>query len=221
MVYSFKFLFSFMSWALVPRGYFHALKSRISSKLGFVRRDIRRGLIVCNPGQALVMSEINPPRRTLSVLGDMQHPDAFGRYKPVAGRGNHLRTIHRRAVDKYDHIGVLLDSSRFPEVGQQRCFIGALLNLARQLRQQDNRNIEFLCEQFCRTAGGSYLPLAGAVRIAGRGVEKLQVVDNDHPAPSPAVHCLTLRAYSPYGDIGPVVEVHRYCRKLRAGLLQL
>lgn len=99
---------------------------------------------------------ISDPSRPL-YFGYMQHPDAFGRYKPVAGRGNHLRTIHDRTIDKYDHIGVLLDSSRFPEVGQQRCFIGALLNLARQLRQQDNRNIEFLGQQFGRTAGGSYL----------------------------------------------------------------
>ena len=121
-----------MSWELVPRGYFHALKLRIASKRLGLLSYIRRGAVVVGyPGQALVMSEINPTRRPLSVLSDMQHPDAFGRYKPVAGRGNHLRTIHRRAVDKCDHIGVLLDGSLFPEVGQQRCFIGALLNLTR------------------------------------------------------------------------------------------
>lgn len=134
------------------------LKSRITSKwLGHLSY-IRRGAVVVGyPGQALIVPKVYPTRRALSIFGYMQHPDAFGRYKPVAGRGNHLRTIHDRTIDKYDHIGVLLDSSRFPEVGQQRCFIGALLNLARQLRQQDNRNIEFLGQQFGRTAGGSYL----------------------------------------------------------------
>ena len=106
-----------MSWTLVPRGYFHALKLRIASKrLGLPGCVRRRILIVRYPGQALIVPKVYPTCRALSIFSYMQHPDAFGRYKPVSGRGNHLRTIHRRAVDKCDHIGVLLDGSRFPKV---------------------------------------------------------------------------------------------------------
>ena len=121
-----------MSWTLVPRGYFHALKLRIASKRLGLLSYIRRGAVVVGyPGQALVMSKTNAPCRALSVLGDMHQPHPLGRNDPVSARVYLGSPVHCRTINKRDHICVLLDSSRFPKVGQQRCFIGALLNLTR------------------------------------------------------------------------------------------
>ena len=150
----------------------------------------------------------------------MQQPDALGRNGPISSRVYLGPAVHCRTVDEGHDIGVLLDGARFPEVRKHRGFIGSFLYFARQLRQQDNRNIEFLCEQFCRTAGGGDLPLAGAVRVPACRVEQLQIVDNDHPAPSPAGHSLTLRAYIPHRNIGPVIEVNRQRGKFRGGLFE-
>ena len=57
-----------------------------------------------------------PDDETIMERVPQNYVVAFGRYKPVAGRGNHLRTIHRRTINKRDHICVLLDGSRFPQV---------------------------------------------------------------------------------------------------------
>ena len=60
-----------------------------------------------------------------------------------------------------------------------------------------------------------------AAAISRSRVEKLQVVDNDHTALAPAVHRLTLRADSPYRDVGAIVEENRHSRKGGAGRLYL
>ena len=135
----------------------------------------------------------------------MQQPDALGRNGPVSPRVYLGPAVHRRTVEEQHHIGVLLDGSRFPEVRKHRGFIGSFLDFARQLRQQYDGHVEFLCEQLRGPAGGRDFPLAGAVSITGCRVELLQIVNDDHPAPSPAVHRLALRAYSPYRDISAIV----------------
>ena len=54
--------------------------------------------------------------------------------------------ISRKVVISLKHLpeGILLNGSRFPEVRKHRGFIRTVLNLARQLRQQDNGHVEFL-----------------------------------------------------------------------------
>ena len=55
--------------------------------------------------------------------------------------------------------------------------------------------VDLLCQQFCGAACLCYLPLTGRGTIACRSIEQLQIVDNDHTAPSPTLHCTALRAY--------------------------
>lgn len=106
-----------MSWTLVPRGYFHALKLRIASKRLGLLSYIRRGAVVVGyPGQALVMSKTNAPCRALSVLGDMHQPHPLGRNDPVSARVYLGSPVHHRTIEEQHHVGILLNGSRLPKV---------------------------------------------------------------------------------------------------------
>jgi hypothetical protein len=48
------------------------------------------------------------------------------------------------AEHEHHHVRVLFDRARFAQVGQLRALVVAVLDLARQLRQGDHRNVEFL-----------------------------------------------------------------------------
>ena len=52
------------------------------------------------------------------------------------------------AIDKGDDVGVLLDTARFAKVGHQRLWRIAGLRCTRELRQSEDRNIQFLCQAF-------------------------------------------------------------------------
>lgn len=69
-------------------------------------------------------------------------------------------------------------------------------DVARQLRYQNDGTSNSLASSL-PTADGGNLTLAGRIRVAGRGVEKLQVVDNDHTALAPAVHRLHCERIAP------------------------
>ena len=82
-------------------------------------------------------------------------------------------------VDEHHDVGVLLDRTGLAKVGQLRMLVVAAFDLARQLRQGDHRNIEFLCQRF--QAGGDLGDFLHPVVIAAfaRALQQLDVVDHD------------------------------------------
>ena len=51
------------------------------------------------------------------------------------------------AVDEQHHVGVLLDRARLAQVGELRALVVAVLDLARELREGDDRHLELLGER--------------------------------------------------------------------------
>src|SRR5262245_42514181 len=68
------------------------------------------------------------------------------------------------AVDEHDDVGVLLDRTRFAQVGELWPLVLALLDGAAQLRQRDDRDVEFLGE--CLEAACYLRDLLHAVVLA-------------------------------------------------------
>ncbi len=52
------------------------------------------------------------------------------------------------AVNKHDDVGVLFDTAGFTQVGHDRAFVGTAFQAAIQLRQGDNRDIQFFRQGF-------------------------------------------------------------------------
>ena len=80
------------------------------------------------------------------------------------------------AVQEDDHVRVLLDRSGLAQVGHDRALVGAFLDLAIELAQQDHRDSERLGEpfQFARDVAvlGRFLRLA-------RPTHDVQMIDPD------------------------------------------
>ena len=84
------------------------------------------------------------------------------------------------AEHEHDDVGVLLDGARFAQVGELRALVLAVLHRARELRQGDDRHVQFLGQGL--EAGGDLRHLLHAVvALAGAARHQLQVVD-DHEA---------------------------------------
>src|SRR5262249_7386949 len=52
------------------------------------------------------------------------------------------------AIDECDKVRILFDCTRLTEVSELRTMIGAVLGRARQLRQRNERDIQFLRQRF-------------------------------------------------------------------------
>ena len=83
-----------------------------------------------------------------------------------------------RAVDEAYDVGILLDGARLAEIGKNRPLVLACLRASVQLRQRDDRYVEFLGESLERARYGRHLLLAASQFHAG-GVHQLEVVDHD------------------------------------------
>ena len=83
------------------------------------------------------------------------------------------------AVDEHDHVGILFDRSGFAEVGELRALVVALLHRARQLRQRDNRHVEFLGDRLQAPGdfGNLLHPVVDSLH-AGRA-HQLEIVDDE------------------------------------------
>lgn len=83
-------------------------------------------------------------------------------------------------MDEADDVGILLDSSRFTEVGQLRTLVVvvAVFHLTAQLRQGNDWNVQLLGQLLERTGNHTYFLLAAA-KLHAAGVHQLEVVDND------------------------------------------
>src|SRR5882762_753375 len=88
-------------------------------------------------GAILYESELHPTRRAVALLGN----DEFS----FALQVRIVLLIDLFAEYEGNHVGVLLNRSRFPQVGQLWTVIAATaLRGATQLRQRDDRNCELL-----------------------------------------------------------------------------
>src|SRR3569623_52437 len=82
------------------------------------------------------------------------------------------------AVHEQHDVGVLFDRAGFAKVGQLRALVVARLDLTRELRQRDNRNIEFLRQRL--QAGGDLGDfLHAVVGTLARTRQELDVVDDE------------------------------------------
>ena len=87
------------------------------------------------------------------------------------------------AVHEHDNVGILLDRARFTQVGELRALVLAVLDLARELRQGDDRHGQLLGQRL--QAGRDLRDLLhaafrGAPRRAG---QQLQIVDDQQAEP--------------------------------------
>src|SRR5690606_22632701 len=84
------------------------------------------------------------------------------------------------AINEHDDVGVLLDRAGLAQVGELRPLVLALFDGARELRQRQDRNIEFLRDGL--EAAGDLRDLLYAVldAAAARTPHELQIVDDDH-----------------------------------------
>src|SRR5665213_3784851 len=83
------------------------------------------------------------------------------------------------AVHEHHDVGVLFDRTGFTQVGQLRALVVAAFDLARQLRQRDDRNVQFLGQRF--QAGGDLGDfLHAVVGTLARPLQQLDVIDHDH-----------------------------------------
>ena len=73
------------------------------------------------------------------------------------------------AEHEHDDVGVLLDGARFAEIGKLRPLILAVFDLARQLRERNDRHGQFLGQRFeARGDLGDLLDAVVAARLASR-----------------------------------------------------
>jgi hypothetical protein len=132
-----------------------------------------------------------------------------------AGDGSEARTIGVGAslevvlfaVDGHDDIGVLFDASAVAQVRELRPLVGAILDLAAQLRRRQHRHVEFLDQrlQAARDLGDF---LHAAVTF-GRAFHQLRIVDDDQTEPLRALQPPRLSAKRQNGKAGRLVDEQR------------
>ena len=116
-------------------------------------------------------AEIYISGRTVTMLGY----DELGHIELAVFCGE-LGIVLIIAVDKHDDVGILLDGAGISKVGELRSVAVAGFDSARELRQCDDRNIEFF-SQSLETSGDFRDLLDGAVVIPF-GSHQLEVVNN-------------------------------------------
>src|SRR5260364_254348 len=118
-----------------------------------------------------VLTQKGQPRdagRAIALLANADLGNAFVRT---------VRVIDFIAVDKENHIGVLLDGAGFAQIGHHRTFIGALFEAAIQLRKRNHRHIQLFCQTLQRARNlGNF---SRAVFTGRCRRHQLQIIDND------------------------------------------
>ena len=115
-------------------------------------------------------------------LGLAVHAFAFGepfREFLTVGLGGlaHLMIVFFAEYEEHD-VGVLLDQSQLSQIRQLRPLVLAAFDLARQLRERKNRNVELFRQRL--EPGGNFSDFLHAAfgRPAGRSLQELKVIDN-------------------------------------------
>src|SRR4029078_656635 len=110
---------------------------------GASRGSVSKALEAC---MFLDERELRGPCRSVARLADDDLGNAFGTLIRCAIG----ITVLFFTIDEHDDVGVLLESARLAQVRQLRSMIGPRLRRARQLRERDDRYLEFLRQPFER-----------------------------------------------------------------------
>src|SRR5579872_3209926 len=140
---------------------------------------------VAETGHARLELELDGAGRAVALLADyhlglavherhVQLPFfVFGR----ARAGLLVGEIILLAKHEHHDVRVLLDRTGFAKIGQLRALVVTVFDLTRQLRQRDDRNVEFFGERL--QTGGDFRDFLDAVVGAPRrALEELNVVDH-------------------------------------------
>ncbi len=121
------------------------------------------------------------------------------------------------AIDEPDHVGVLLDRARFPQVRELRPLVLALLDLAAELGESDDRNAELLGERL--EAAADLRDLVDAVVVAAppRALEELEIVDDDEADAALPLEPAGAGAERRDGEARRVVDIERQAFELGRG----
>ena len=124
------------------------------------------------------------------------------------------------AEDKHDDVGILLDRTRFAQIGQHRAFVLALFDRPAELGERHHRNIELLGHGLQRLGDHrDFLhPVVGA--RAGARPHQLQIVDDDQGQALLTHQAAHPRAQLGDGDGRRVVNVQRRPLQALAGPYQ-
>ena len=89
--------------------------------------------------------------------------------------------------DKHDDVGILLDGSRFTQVAQLRAFVVAVFDLAAQLAERDDGDVEFLGDGLEALGDlGNLIDPVFIIRSA-RGFHELKIIYDEHVEPMGAL----------------------------------
>ena len=86
--------------------------------------------------------------------------------------------VHLVAVEEQDHVGVLLDAAGLADVGHDGALVAARLDLAVQLRQRDDGNLQILGERLEAARDLGQL-LHAILLLLIEAAHELQVIDDD------------------------------------------
>src|SRR5690349_1959734 len=143
---------------------------RTLSRYSLSRQVIRLRLVVEELGDVVAEDELEIADGAVALLGDDDLGDALLL---------RLLVVHLVAIDERDEIGVLLDGTRFAEVGELRAVIaGALFGATRELRERKQRHVQFLGDGLEAARDLRDLLLA-RFDLAFDG-HQLEVIDHDH-----------------------------------------
>src|SRR5207245_3479095 len=95
------------------------------------------------------------------VLDEIDLSDAFLRGVAV---------VNLFAVDEQDHVSLLLNRARFPQIRHHRPLVLALLDRTVQLRQRNHGYLHFLGERL--QSPGTFRNLGGAVLLRARHLHR-------------------------------------------------
>ena len=111
------------------------------------------------------------------------------------------------AEHEHHDVGVLFDRAGFAQVRQLRALVLAAFDLARQLRQGDDRDVELLSDGLQPL--GDFRHLVHAAVLGGRGAQKLQVVHDQQVQPPRPLQLPCARGKLVDRQRGRVVDIQR------------
>src|SRR5262249_44734525 len=94
---------------------------------------LRRGEVL-EAGELAGRCELDDADRTVALLADdeLGHAVSISMRLPLLG-------VHVFPVDEHDHVGILLERTRFPQVRELRAVVRARLGCAAELGEHDDR----------------------------------------------------------------------------------
>ena len=156
---------------------------------------------------------------TVTVLGD----DDFRHTVQVVPLFVLVNLVIFGAMDKTNHIGILLDGSGFTQVAQLRTLAVDTLTVLHptvQLAQRNNRYVQFLGQPLERTRNGADLLLTAAERHS-TGIHQLEIVYQDNLDPMLAHQTPGFRTQLENGQRRRIVHIKRGIIQLGDFIIQL